>query len=101
MSRLGAGLATIQEAFDVDRWGWAEDVFGTGEDVVEVRLRDDAEGNLAVDAAEGEVVDLVAEGRDVGALGGVALDRENVAAGGVEEAGELEREGRVAAAIFA
>ena len=70
-------------------------------DVLEEDLRDDAEGDLAVDAAEGEVVDLVAEGRDVGALGRVDVEREYVVARGIEVVGELEGKGRVAAAILA
>ncbi len=86
---IGRGFAG-EEAVDVEAGLAAEDVLRAGEDVVDVCLRDDAEGDLAVDAAEGEVVDLVAEGRDVGALGGVELDDENVFSGGLEMLGELE-----------
>jgi hypothetical protein len=71
------------------------------EDVLDEGARDDAQGHLAVDAAESEVVDLVAEGRDVGTLRGVDLDGQDVLAGEVEVRRELERERRVAAPVLA
>ncbi len=41
-------------------------------------LRHDAQTHVAIDAAECEVVDLAAEGRDVGALGGIEFHREQI-----------------------
>ncbi len=73
--RDGAGCCEIagEEAIDVERWIAAEDIFGLGEDVVDVDLGNDAKRDFAIDSAEGQVVDFVAEGRDVFAFGGVQL----------------------------
>ena len=48
--------------------------------ILDKDLRDQAQGDLAIDAAEGQVVDLVAEGRDVLAFGRIDLDGEQVGA---------------------
>ena len=61
----------------------------------------DAQRNLAIDAAEGEVVDLVAEGRNVRALGGVELHGKNVVAGGSRMRRQIEGERRVTAFVLA
>src|SRR5689334_20843217 len=69
---------------------------GTDEDVVDPGGGNDTQSNFAVDAAEGEVVDHVAKGRNVGALGRVKLYDEDVVAAEVQMRRELERKGRVA-----
>lgn len=97
-TRIGSA---VEEAFDLDGGGGAEHVGWAGADVFEKGLGDDAERDLAIDAAEGEVVDLVAEGRDVGAFGGVDVEGEKIFAGGVEMLGQLEGKRRVASAVFA
>ena len=55
-----------------------EYVLGLGKDIFNEGGRDDAQGDFAVDAAEGKVVDLIAEGRNVGALGGIDFHGQNV-----------------------
>src|ERR1700682_4357619 len=55
-----------EEAVNVKGRRATEDVFRAGEDVVYVGRRNDAERDLAIYAAEGEVVNLVAKWRDVG-----------------------------------
>lgn len=53
----------------------------------------------AVDAAVGQVIDLAAEGRDVQVLAAVAADGEDVFLPQTEGFGEIDCEGRVAAAM--
>src|SRR5262249_18476635 len=86
---------------DVERRLAAENVLGLGENVFDEGAGNDAEPDFAIDAAEGQVVDLVAERRDVGALGGVEIDGENIFTGKVDVRGEMEGERRVAAFVFA
>ncbi len=99
---MGCGCRVIEIALYIDG-GFGEDVLRGGKDVIEEGFRNDAERDFAVDAAEGEVVDFVAEGRNVGALGGVDLNGEDVIAGGVEDrrSRQLEGERGVAAFVFA
>ncbi len=92
---------TGEEAVYVDGRVAGKDVFGTCKDVVDIGRRDDAERDLAVDAAEGKVIDLVAEGWNVSALGGVKLDGENIFPVGAKMLREFERERREAAFVFA
>ena len=46
----------------------AQDILGLRENIFDVSCRDDAQCDFAIDPAEGEVVNLIAEGRDIGAL---------------------------------
>ena len=71
-----------------------------GVNVVYISGRDDTQSDFAIDAAKGEVVDLVTEGRYVGALGGVYLDREDVISVGVEVFSEFKRERRETSSVF-
>ena len=74
---------------------------GAREDVVQVGLGDDPQRNLAVDAAEGHVVDLVTEGRHIVAFGGVERYHQHVLAVSVQVRGQFEGEGRKAALVLA
>ena len=69
------GEIASEEAIDVQRGIAAEDIFGLGEDVVDVDLGNDAKGDFTINSAEGQVVDFVAEGRDVFPFGRVQLHR--------------------------
>src|SRR5271170_5916026 len=91
----------LDVCMDVDGWRAAEDVFRLCEDVLDEGLGDDAQRDFAIDAAEGEIVDLVAEGRDVGSLAGVEIDGQQVVSVEVDVRSELEGEWRVAAFVFA
>ena len=53
-SRLGCPLSTF---------------FGLAKHIFDKCRRNDTERNFAIDAAEGQVIDFVAKGRDIGALG--------------------------------
>ena len=95
------GLAFAgEEAMNDEFRRWRENILRLGEDVFDVGLRDEAQGDFAIDAAEGEIVDVAAEGWDIGAFGGIELDGENVVAGPVEVGSEIEGERRVTAEVF-
>src|SRR6202158_3105865 len=79
----------------------AEHVFGFGENVFDKGAGNDAQSDFAVDTAESQVVDLVPKRRDVWALTGVHIDRENVVAAGVEVRCKVEGKGCVPAFVFA
>src|ERR1019366_4641034 len=68
--------------------------------VVDERFRDDAELDVAVDAAEGQIVDIQSEGRDVGALRGVQFHGDDVVGIELEVRRELEAEWRIAALVL-
>ena len=89
-----------EKDIDVEPGIRGEHILGTGEDVVDVRWRDDAQRDLAIDASEGHVVDLVAERRDVGAFGRVYLDHEDVLSVRMKVIGEFEGERSEAALVL-
>ena len=95
------GWLSGEENIYVKTWIRSEHILGAGEDVVDVGGGDDAQRDFAIDAAEGQVVDLVAEGRNVGALGGVDLDDENILGVGMKVIGEVEGEGSESAFVLA
>ena len=97
----GVGDGALEEALDLERRRGGERIDGAGEDVLEEEIGDDAQTDLAIDAAEGHVVDLVAEGRDVFALGGVEVNGEDVGRIPAQVRREFEGEGSVAALVFA
>ena len=68
----------------------AQNVFRLGEDIFDKRGRNDAERNFTVDAAEGEVVDLVAKRRNVRPLAGIKIDRQHIFAVEVEVRSQVE-----------
>src|SRR5262249_28456563 len=61
----------------------------------------DPQRDFAINAAEGQVVDFVSEGRDVGTLGGVDVNSKNVFSVEVDVRREIEGERRVSALVFA
>ena len=78
-----------------------QNVFGLGENIFDEGGGNDAQGDFAIDSTEGEVVDLVAEGRDVWPLGGIQINGENIFAGKIEVRSQFERKGSVAAFVLA
>jgi hypothetical protein len=58
-------------------------------------------GYFAIDAAEGQIVDLVAEGRNICTLGGIDLDDEDVLSTPLHMIGKFKAKGREAAFVFA
>ena len=77
------GRGAGEEAVDFQRGFGAKCIDGTDQNVVDPGGGNDTQSDFAIDAAEGEVVDHVAERRNVGALGRVKLDDEDVVAAGV------------------
>src|SRR5579885_3293819 len=66
----------------------SKDILRLGKDVFDKAGRNNAERDFAIDATEGEVVDLVAERRSVWTLGGIEVRR------------QLERKWSIAAFVF-
>ena len=66
-----------------------------------MRGRNDAQRDLAVDAAKGEIVHFVAEGRNVRALAGVNLNGENIFAVKIHVGRKFKRKGREASLVLA
>src|SRR5215468_2237858 len=85
---------------DVERGLAAENILGLGENVFDEGAGNDTQPDFAIDAAEGQVVDLVAEWGNVGALGGVEIDGEDVFPVEVDMLGEIERERCVPALVL-
>ena len=79
--RLTRRFQVLKIAVHIQAGFTAQYVFRLRADIFEERCRHDAQGNLAVDSAKRQVVDLVAEGRDVGPLGGIDIDGQNILAG--------------------
>jgi len=79
----------------------AQYVPGLGEHIFDKCPGHDPQGDLAVDSAEGEVVDLIAKRRNVGALTGVHVDHQHVFAVEIQLRGEVKGEGRVSALVLA
>src|SRR5258708_5761829 len=91
----------LKEAIHIQSRMPAEHVFGLGKNILNERAGDDAQGNFAVDASESEVVDLMAERRDIRPLAGVHIHSEDVFTAKIDVRREIEREGRVSAFVFA
>src|SRR3979411_279952 len=85
-SRCPPGEKTV----DVKRWFAAQNVLGSGEYVVEVDRGNDPQSDFAIDAAEGQIVDFVAKGRDIGAFRRVELYHEEVIAIRPKVTGQLK-----------
>ena len=102
-SRVSASrdASSADEAIHVERGVIGQNVLGLGENIFDKCRRNDAQGDLAINAAEGQVVDLVAEGRNVGAFGGIDVDRENILAVEIKVRRQVERERRVSALVLA
>src|SRR5215475_9526726 len=67
--RLVRCVKVLNEAVNLERGMRAEHVFRLREDVFDERPRHDAKRNFPIDPAEGQVVNFVSKGRDVGTLG--------------------------------
>ncbi len=91
---------TRQEHIDIQRRIPTQHVLGTSEDIVDIRMRNDAQRHLAIDSAEGHVIDLVAKRRHVRALGRVHLHNQYVLRILVNMLRQLERKWSEPAAIF-
>src|SRR5579872_6791463 len=77
-----------------------EHVFRFGEDILEVRRLNQSQLHIAIDSAESQVIDLAAEWRNIGALGGIEFHGEQVVAIPMDVLREVEGERRVSTTIF-
>ena len=91
----------LNEAIDIERGIGVSTSFGRTKMFSMNVGGNDAQRNFAVDAAEGEIVDLVAERRNVGAFGGIDIDGEHIFSVEIEMRGQVEGERSVAAFVFA
>lgn len=85
---------------DLEVFAVVHDIAWSGEDVFDVDGGDDAEADIAIDAAEGEIIDDAPVRWYVVAFGGVDAYGEEVFATGFEEVGDIAGEGGVAALVF-
>ena len=76
-------------------------VFGLGKNILNKCRGNDAKRNFAVNAAEGQVVDLIAEGRNVRPFAGIEIHRQHVLAVKIEVRSKVKRERRVSALVLA
>src|SRR3954471_4511042 len=74
----GSGELEVAVYFHAGTTG--ENALRSRENVLQEDVGNDSQLHLTIHAAEGEVVDLVAKGRDVGALGGIHVDHQNILA---------------------
>ena len=89
-----------QEAVDIKPGSCGQHIAWVGK-VVDPGFRHDAQCDLAVNAAEGHVVNLVPERRNIGALRRIELHAQHVLPIEVEVRCQLEREWRVPALVLA
>ena len=99
--RVVGSFQVLDVDVHIERGLAAQHVLWFRENIVDVGGGNDAEPDFAIDAAEGEVVDLIAEGRNVVALGGVEIDGQDIFAVEIDVRSQVERKRRVAAFVFA
>src|SRR3974390_2130111 len=100
-TRFLGGFQRHQEEIDIQRRVRTKRVFGLGEDIFDESAGDDAQGDFAVDAAEGQVVNLVSERRNVGTFARIDIDSQNIFAVEIEMRGEIKGEWSIATFVFA
>src|SRR5207302_4972173 len=91
----------LNETIYIHAWGRREHIFRMGEDGLDERGGDNTQRDFAINAAEGEVVDFISKGRNVGALSGIDVDGEDVLSVEIEVRSQIEGKGRVSALVFA
>ncbi len=93
----GSGQKTIH----IQRGRGSQHVARTSKDIVNPGVGHNAQRNLAIDAAKGHVIDLVAERRNIRALSGVKLHAQHVVAIEMQMLSQLEGERCVSSLVFA
>src|ERR1022692_30765 len=91
----------LQKAVNLHSRIRGEDIFRLGEDVFDESGGNDTQSNFAVDATEGEVVNLMPERRNVRAFGRVNLNGEHVVGVKVEMRRQFKRKRCVSSLVFA
>ncbi len=98
--RIFRGFQMLYETINIDRRALGEHVLRPHEDVLDKRRWYYAERDLAVDAAERKIVNLVSKGWNIGALRGIDIHGEHILAVEVEVGRQFKREGRVSTFVF-
>src|ERR1700733_4018646 len=81
----------LNETIHIDAGSGRQRILGSHEYVFDKRRGHDAQRNLAIDAAESEIVNFVSEGRNIGALARVHFDGEHVFSVKIEVRSQIER----------
>src|ERR1700722_9511993 len=98
--RLARRFKMLEMAVDVESRFAAHHIFRLCENVLDERSRHDTQGDLAIDPAEGEVIDLVPEWRNVAPLRRIDVNRQDILAVEIDVRRQVEREWRVATLVF-
>src|SRR5215471_760967 len=91
----------LNETIHVDGGFLTQHILRTNEDVFYERGRNYSQRYLAINAAEGEVIDFVSERRNVSPLAGIDIHRKDVFSVKINVRSQIERERRVSAFVFA
>src|SRR5882724_184110 len=94
-------LRVLKIASDIEGGVVSQHIFGFGEDILKERRRNNKQRNFAVNAAEGQVVDLMAERRNVRSLAGIDIHRQQVLSVEIEVRCKVKGKRRVATLVFA
>src|ERR1700733_6302868 len=90
----------LEETVHLEAGSGSEHIFCFRADIFDESCGNDAQCNLTVDAAEGEVVDLISERWDIGTFGGIDLNGQHVVGVKLEMRRQVERERRVSAFVL-
>ena len=99
--RVSRCLHVLDVAIHIQAGVIGQHVLRLGENIFDKCRGNDAQRNLAVNAAEGQVVDLVAEGRNVRPFAGIDIHRQHVLAVKINVRSEVKRKRRVSALVLA
>src|SRR5690349_1827321 len=91
----------LNKTIDIHAWGRREHIFRMNEDIFDERGGNHTQRDFAIDSAEGEVVDFISKGRNVGALRGINIDSEDILSGEIEVRSQIEGKRRVSSFVFA
>src|SRR4030081_1927371 len=94
------GLEVLQKTIDLNTWMCAENIFGSDEDVFNKGRWNYTQENFAVDASKRQIVDFIAERRNIRPLIGVKSDRQDIFTGKVEVGRQLKEKWRVSPPIL-
>ena len=79
-----------EKAVDVKRWFAGQNILRPDEYVVEIDRRNDPERDFTIYPAKCQIVDLIAKGRDIGALRRIELYHQDVIAITAKVTGQLK-----------
>ena len=98
--RLPRRIQVLNKAIDIQAGMRRQHIFRLGKNILDKGRRNDAKRDFAVDAAKSQVVDLVAERRDVRTLGRVNIHGQHVLSVEIHVRGQVKRKRRVPALVL-